>query len=541
MSLSMLTSSFTMVKSLLNSFNGSTNSETVINDNSSESSHSLEETVNVSAENVPDFLDISPKQQSVTIHIAQHMFTKVQNVLDTELDLIKSNTQHGAIYKTKDNSVTATLYTTTSNLNIQGRAVFTWTDLFVAKCEHLDVSDPNIILSSQPRSSTPLPNIHLLFDSTFEASDIKEDCSVSTTDVKLPLVNEETISKCNRFDGKDRYELISIIHDLESKLFKGNEQLTVSSQNKPTNNAATQTDDQTVPDEKTNQNTIATQTTPIPAPRLFSNYHSSSHEDTITSSTSTQTSPIPATRPSLMKKKVEENRKPDQTLTKPSILGQKYQKTNSSKQSDKTLIIGSSILKGIKTSQLSKTHVQTIRGAVINRITEEIMKKDLQPYQNIILQVGGNDISAGISRQEFEDNYESLLLACRAFSNSDCNIIVSGIPPRANACVYQANLVLENLCQFYGVIFIKQYEMFMQDAYNLNSCFYSRDGIHLNYEGTWKYLKTINNIISIIKGKVKKCLKCGEENHSTEHCRHEHKLRCQKCGNFGHKLKHCKI
>ena len=89
--------------------------------------------------------------------------------------------------------------------------MFTWTDTFVAKCKNLNVSDQNII-SSQPRSSTPVPDvINSLFDNT----------SVSTTDFELPLENSEKIQTCesDRFNGKDSI-LINIIQDIESKLLK---------------------------------------------------------------------------------------------------------------------------------------------------------------------------------------------------------------------------------------------------------------------------------------------------------------------------------
>ena len=103
-----------------------------------------------------------------------------------------------------------------------------------------------------------------------------------------------------------------------------------------------------------------------------------------TSTSSTQTTPIPAPRLSLNKRNVVEN---------PKGVKQKEQVENNKEQqkkptTDKTLIIGSSILKGIRTSGFSKTHIKTKRGARINRITEELMRKDLQPYKNIISQVG---------------------------------------------------------------------------------------------------------------------------------------------------------
>ena len=58
MSMSIITSSFTMMKSLLSSFNESIIPETGINEESSESRINFEESVeNISAVNIPDFLE----------------------------------------------------------------------------------------------------------------------------------------------------------------------------------------------------------------------------------------------------------------------------------------------------------------------------------------------------------------------------------------------------------------------------------------------------------------------------------------------------
>ena len=58
MFLSIITSSFTMMKSLLSSFNESIIPETGINEESSESRINFEESVeNISAVNIPDFLE----------------------------------------------------------------------------------------------------------------------------------------------------------------------------------------------------------------------------------------------------------------------------------------------------------------------------------------------------------------------------------------------------------------------------------------------------------------------------------------------------
>ncbi|CAC5360246.1 unnamed protein product [Mytilus coruscus] len=291
-----LLNSFTAVKSLFNSFNA-----TILFNGNNESSEQNSEnesiSLDLSAENVPDFLQISPKKNSVTIHVAQHMLQDVQRILDSDLNSIKSHFQFGNIYKTVNNSVTVTLY---------------------------------------------------------------------------------------------------IINDLESKL-----------ENK-CSDVSIQTDSIECQTAKfVNTCDVSTQTAPIPAPRLS---------------------------------KLKLNKEPCQTVettTQPenqihNLKHVKSNKTQNSEQSssDKNLIIGSSILKGIRPSGLSKTDIRTFRGANINRITSEIMKMNLTTYKNIILQVGGNDISAGKSLKELEEDFESLIWAARSCCNKDCNIIVSGLPPR---------------------------------------------------------------------------------------------------------------
>ncbi|CAG2238178.1 unnamed protein product [Mytilus edulis] len=202
------------------------------------------------------------------------------------------------------------------------------------------------------------------------------------------------------YDGKSREDLINIIKRLESELAV----------------------------QKCSEQSIQTELSAVSVECQTSQYDN-------TCDASSQTRPIPA--PRLSKLKLTE----DKCLP---VLETKSQHKNSSpnpktitnhspekvkKSSDKNLIIGSSILKGIRTYGLSKTNIRTFRGAQIDRITKEIMNMDLKAYKNIILQVVGNNISGGQSLTDFEIEYESLLLAARSCSNSDCNIIVSGLLP----------------------------------------------------------------------------------------------------------------
>ncbi|CAC5410203.1 unnamed protein product [Mytilus coruscus] len=98
-----LLNSFTAVKSQFNFFNA-----TILFNGNSESSEQNSEnesiSLDLSAKNVPDFLQISPKKHSVTIHVAQHMLKDVQRILDNDLNFIRSHFQCGNIYKTVSNS-----------------------------------------------------------------------------------------------------------------------------------------------------------------------------------------------------------------------------------------------------------------------------------------------------------------------------------------------------------------------------------------------------------------------------------------------------
>ena len=120
---------------------------------------------------------------------------------------------------------------------------------------------------------------------------------------------------------------------------------------------------------------------------------------------------------------------------------------------------------------------------------------DLSSYKNIIIQVGGNDISQHYNLAKFEDDFESLLYAARACANKDTNIIVSGLLFRSDVCVLNANIMLENLCDFLGLMYINQYKSFNDTAF----LYYVHDGIHFSRKGTSKYLKNINTVIAILK------------------------------------------
>lgn len=494
--MSLLSDSLTLVKSFINNVNKSHyDYDELFEDISAEETYN-NSVSSVSAENVPDFLDISPKKQSISVHVASHMIKDVQDILDNDLNLIKHNIQNGSIYKTADNAVTVTLYTTTGTINIQGKSIYIWLDNFVLKCNNLESG----IIKNQPRSSTPISVSSIFNDSEDDIMDLNKSQNQGKTD--LPV---------NAYEMMSKDELIKIIKNLETKL--KNEKIAQA-----TSDASTQTLSTPVKDSNTQSDhniTITTECqTEIPAGFMVS--------------TSTQSVPIP--KPRVQKEKPTEK-----------IVNQKPSKIKRQKSlPDKNLMIGSSILKNIKEKGLTNCDVIVKRGAHVNDITDIIMKSDIKNYKTIILQVGGNDLAYHRNIHRFIEDYESLLYAVRAFGGKDSNIIVSGLLPRADVSVLQANNELENLCQFLDIIFINQLGSFADNGDFPKFSMFSRDGIHLNRKGTSRYLHNINNVIGILHKLVVACNKCGELNHSTDYCKFQSRVKCFCCGLFGHKEKMCK-
>ena len=62
-----------------------------------------------------------------------------------------------------------------------------------------------------------------------------------------------------------------------------------------------------------------------------------------------------------------------------------------------TLLIGSSILKSIKTKGLTNTDICTNRGATIDKLIDILQKKDLSQYKTVIVHIRGNDFHNGDS------------------------------------------------------------------------------------------------------------------------------------------------
>ncbi|CAC5395801.1 unnamed protein product [Mytilus coruscus] len=179
-----------------------------------------------------------------------------------------------------------------------------------------------------------------------------------------------------------------------------------------------------------------------------------------------------------------------------------------------TLIIGSSILKGIQPRGLQNTEVCTNRGANIDRLKDVIKKKDMSKYRTIIIHIGGNDFDNGDNLQSIRDNYEALLYLLNIKCHPHCKFVVSGILPRKGFNMHNPNEMLKDLCEQFNIQFIDHTNMFYDKNYRLSYSLFHHDGIHLSKIGTSAFLRSVNMHVSILghtDQSERYCLHCGEQ------------------------------
>ncbi|VDI49713.1 Hypothetical predicted protein [Mytilus galloprovincialis] len=95
--------------------------------------------------------------------------------------------------------------------------------------------------------------------------------------------------------------------------------------------------------------------------------------------------------------------------------------------SDNILILGSSITKGIKTTDLNdNVSVSTNRGALVSDFEGKIEEIDLSPFATIVLQFGG--IDSKLSIETSKRKYKNVIQSAK--NNGIKTIIIGGCLPR---------------------------------------------------------------------------------------------------------------
>lgn len=168
--------------------------------------------------------------------------------------------------------------------------------------------------------------------------------------------------------------------------------------------------------------------------------------------------------------------------------------------SQTTLLVGSSILKGVKTNQLnSDTAVRSFPGATTVSLREKLKNYDIESCKTVILHVGGNDADDGDSLETFCDNYIELL---ESLASDDRRLIVSGLLPRKSVDLEPYNDILRSLCAENDTEFIDNYQNFLLASGEIPSSYFWTDKLHLNQHGTRKLVTDIDKTCKIKRSAV---------------------------------------
>lgn len=215
---------------------------------------------------------------------------------------------------------------------------------------------------------------------------------------------------------------------------------------------------------------------------------------------------------------------------------------------DRVMLIGDSIFKVINKRGLNEhIDVESLSGAKVHDIQERVKMADFRQYNDVVLYVGGNDVSSGKQRatlkRELQDVVERLL-------DERHTVYLCTLCPRKDADVQLVNDDIKQICEYTGAILIDCYNAFVYGNGQTVNHYISRDGIHLNRYGARTLVNYLNQAIHIIKKRTEdhnsttprqrrspqqpqtraynqtrsniRCNICGRNNHITQDCRYRH-------------------
>ena len=171
-------------------------------------------------------------------------------------------------------------------------------------------------------------------------------------------------------------------------------------------------------------------------------------------------------------------------------LTQTYKPRKFIKQS--TLLIGSSILKNVKTNQLHENiAVRTFPGATISTIKSKLSDLNIEKCETIIIHVGGNDADNGVELDSFHEEFETLI---DSVSDGTRRVIISGLLPRDTVDLEPYNEILQSLCADNAVEFVDNYNSFLLASGEIADIYFHKDKVHVNTEGTRRLLCNIDKL-----------------------------------------------
>ena len=152
------------------------------------------------------------------------------------------------------------------------------------------------------------------------------------------------------------------------------------------------------------------------------------------------------------------------------------------------LLIGDSLLKGIKQTKLIRTNVTSIPGAKIKDDASNLAQTENR-YNRIVICAGTNNCKNDINIDETTEHLEHLLHVATERVGCGSNVCVSSIPPRTDDVIRQQrvgelNTIIQDVSAKVGLKFIANDKLFRLADGQPNDGYLCKDRLRLNYRGT---------------------------------------------------------
>ena len=185
----------------------------------------------------------------------------------------------------------------------------------------------------------------------------------------------------------------------------------------------------------------------------------------------------------------------------------KTDKTDISADKDHFHILGTSLLREVYTDDILNGTVNSISGVLVKDIRDVIQKLENTP-KNLIIQVGGNDLTKEESNVESVSSEYAVLLAEVKAKFPNVKIIVSGLPPRftneeIRFRVKEFNEAIKKWASENSIQYIDNEIPFELKSGDIDTSVYIMSGdfpgIHLNRRGTLRWLDNISKALPNLK------------------------------------------
>ncbi len=174
------------------------------------------------------------------------------------------------------------------------------------------------------------------------------------------------------------------------------------------------------------------------------------------------------------------------------------QSWNNFRSDEKSLVVGSSIIKDISSSKLDNTEVVSKSGGKISDASTVVSSRPTNVYNRIILVTGGNDCDPKDNAKkqtaaEIVEQYRSLVRTCKEKAKS---VTVSSVCPRVStdevkSQIESVNAGLKVMCDTEDVTFIDSTTSFHLADGTVNDAYFLNDGVHLTYKATNKLSRNL--------------------------------------------------